>query len=483
MDTCAATVALNPKQIPPNKERPLTGHRFNHTIRIRFCPLRTPITSEMALLTMFSEWGTIEGGRKFGLGEFSSEELYGKQRYPEELRMMSQEVEDVLISGSQPLDVLNFRPPQCSMPAPEADQARITPAYHQDKEEAKEYLRSALVARQAAGYVDCSTCPERLIFEHLWLDNGQLLADSQETSNPFRGRWTYVESQQEQWDDLTHVDIWSVAQLIQRKGVLAESDLLELAKRDPGRCIWPVSLMRHPVANVASSNAVQDVLHPYPWADSGSFWEGTMVFKERSGEDRSALMAASSKPGQAPAKGQLRPPVLEWMLRLLPCHQQRRPVLRQRQRLLREGWPAQEGRRVISLPLYQVTKGHQRPRRPRTQELECNQLLQKAPSVHSIVGTGFPTLAESLGQKKGPPQKAAPSTRASTAQLSSTKKSDTDKQKDTEAATAVTKAPSPQSAELSASAVDVSMDANAVCLVRTARSSSSAGNGSRSGDG
>ena len=41
---------------------------------------------------MFSEFGTIEGGRHFGNGEFSSEQLYGIRRYPDELRMMSQEV-------------------------------------------------------------------------------------------------------------------------------------------------------------------------------------------------------------------------------------------------------------------------------------------------------------------------------------------------------------------------------------------------------
>ena len=55
----------------------------------------TPITSDMAFLTMFSEFGTIEGGRQYGNGEFSSEQLYGIRRYPDELRMMSQEVDDV----------------------------------------------------------------------------------------------------------------------------------------------------------------------------------------------------------------------------------------------------------------------------------------------------------------------------------------------------------------------------------------------------
>ena len=127
----------------------------------------TPITSEMAFLTMFSEWGTIEGGRQTGYGEYSSEQLYGKRRYPDKLLMMSQEVDDVLASRVKPLDVIRLRVPHCSMPAPEASQARITPAYHEDRSEAREFLRCALVARQRMGYPDCSTCPERLIFDFL----------------------------------------------------------------------------------------------------------------------------------------------------------------------------------------------------------------------------------------------------------------------------------------------------------------------------
>ena len=108
---------------------------------------------------------------------------------------MSQEVDDVLVSHEQPLgDVIRLRVPHCSMPAPEAIQARITPAYHADKGEAREYLRCALVARQKAGYFDCSMCPERLIFDFLWLDTGKYLADSTESTNPFMGRWTYAES-------------------------------------------------------------------------------------------------------------------------------------------------------------------------------------------------------------------------------------------------------------------------------------------------
>ena len=104
---------------------------------------------------------------------------------------MPQKLKFVLVSKAHPLDVLRFRVPHCSMLAPEASQARITPAYHEDQGEAREYLRGA---RQEAGYVDCSTCPERLIFDYLWLDATPFLADSKESTNPFVDRWTQAES-------------------------------------------------------------------------------------------------------------------------------------------------------------------------------------------------------------------------------------------------------------------------------------------------
>ena len=218
---------------------------------------------------------------------------------------MSQEVDDVLVSHALPLvDVLRFRVPHCCMPAPEASQARITPTYHEDRGEAREYLRGALVARKEAGYVDCSTCPERLIFDYLWLDATPFLADSKEPTNPFVDQWTYAESQEtEKWKLLTHVDMWSVAQVVQRKGVDSEFSLLEMAARDPARRVWPVSMVRHPVPNVASSNAVQKVLDQYPWADSGLKWKGTMVFKEQPGEDRSTLFDSAKEPGPNPPSG------------------------------------------------------------------------------------------------------------------------------------------------------------------------------------
>ena len=153
-------------------------------------------------------------------------------------------------------------------------------------------------------YFDCSMCPERLIFDFLWLDGGKYLADSFEATNPFAHRWTYAESTEpDKWCHLTHVDIWSVAQVVQRRGVDAELALLEMAQRDSARRVWPVSMVRHPVPNVASSDAVQKVLNQYPWVDSGLQWKGTMVFVEKPGEDRSTLFDSAKKPGVDPRSG------------------------------------------------------------------------------------------------------------------------------------------------------------------------------------
>ena len=155
--TTPATTVLSPRQKPPNRVTVYPGGsdywtQIKKTDMNTLLSIGTPITSEMAFLTMFSEWGTIEGGKATGWGEYSSEQLYGKRRYPDELKMMSQEVEDVMDSHVRPLDVIRLRVPHCSMPAPEASQARITPAYHEDIKEAREFLRCALVARQRLGY-------------------------------------------------------------------------------------------------------------------------------------------------------------------------------------------------------------------------------------------------------------------------------------------------------------------------------------------
>ena len=307
--TCPATTTLSPRQKPPNCVKVFLGGT-DYWTKVKMYDVNTllsigtPVTSDMAFLTMFSEWGNILGGKQAGRGEYSSQELYGIRRYPDTLRMMSQEVEDVMKSQVAPLDVLRIRVPHCSMPAPEADQARITPAYHEDKGEGREFLRCALAARQRYGYFDCSTCPERLIYDHLWLDGSEYVADSKLPSNPFANQWSFADSTElEKWKWMLHVDIWSIAQEIQRKGVEAEIIFLEMARRDSGRRVWPVSLVRHPVPNEASSNAVRKALDKYPWVDSGLRWKGTMVYTESPGEDRSTLFESARKPGVNPQSG------------------------------------------------------------------------------------------------------------------------------------------------------------------------------------
>ena len=128
------------------------------------------------------------------------------------------------------------------------------------------------------------------------------MADSKVASNPFANKWSYADSTElEKWRWIIHVDIWSVAQEIQRKGVEAEIIFLEMAGRDSGRRVWPVSLVRHPVPNEASSTAVRRCW--IPWVDSGLQWRGTMVYKESPGEDRSALFESAKKPGVNPQSG------------------------------------------------------------------------------------------------------------------------------------------------------------------------------------
>ena len=98
------------------------------------------------------------------------------------------------------------------------------------------FLRCALAARKRYGYFDCSTCPERLIFDHLWIDDSEYVADSKVPSNPFANQWSFADSTElEKWSQMLHVDVWGIAQEIQRKGVESEFILLEIAKRDSGR--------------------------------------------------------------------------------------------------------------------------------------------------------------------------------------------------------------------------------------------------------
>ena len=134
MDIQAAINKLQPFQVPPNAIKVSLGKTDDYWRKAtmdRFLTLSigTPVTSDLAFMTMFNEQGRIEGGIALKTDEYGSERLYGPKRYPESLRMLSKEVDDVMVQGLKPLDVLTSRVPHCSMPAPEAVQVKATTAY------------------------------------------------------------------------------------------------------------------------------------------------------------------------------------------------------------------------------------------------------------------------------------------------------------------------------------------------------------------
>ena len=157
----------------------------------------TPITSDLAFMTMFNEQGRIEGGIALKTDEYGSERLYGPKRYPASLRMLSKEVDDVMVQGLKPLDVLTSRVPHCYMPAPEAVQVKVTTAYIFSPEVATAYVMASVDARQAMGLVDCSTGPEVRIFDHLW--RGMKMMSSDPQTQGFEGNWGLVADTHPQW--------------------------------------------------------------------------------------------------------------------------------------------------------------------------------------------------------------------------------------------------------------------------------------------
>ena len=84
-------------QVPPNAMEISLGKTEDYWRKAtmdRFLTLSigTPITSDLAFMTMFNEQGRIEGGVALKTDEYGSERLYGPKRYPESLRMLSKEV-------------------------------------------------------------------------------------------------------------------------------------------------------------------------------------------------------------------------------------------------------------------------------------------------------------------------------------------------------------------------------------------------------
>ena len=134
VDIQAAVNELRPFQVPPNAIKISLGKTEDywkkaHMDRFLTLSIGTPITSDLAFMTMFNEQGRIDGGLNAKTDDYGSERLYTPKRYPESLRMLSKEVDDVLFGGLKPLDVLTSRVPHCSMPAPEIVQMKVTTAY------------------------------------------------------------------------------------------------------------------------------------------------------------------------------------------------------------------------------------------------------------------------------------------------------------------------------------------------------------------
>ena len=216
--------------------------------------------------------------------------------------MLSKEVSDVLFRKRKPLDVPVWRVPHCSMPASEAAQIHVTTAYVYDPQVAA-YVNASLQARKAQGLLDCSSGPEKKIFDQLW--RGQEMSEGNLETRGFEEPWGLVSSDHAEWKDVLHVDHWADAQHVQRQGVLADSELLPMSRRDQGRRIWPVAKNVLDAQSVGMSNAVKAVHTGYPWSGAGfDLSLGMSATFVGPGEDRSALLAAAQSPSSmTPAKG------------------------------------------------------------------------------------------------------------------------------------------------------------------------------------
>ena len=142
----------------------------------------------------------------------------------------------------------------------------VTTAYMHDPKVATAFLYASLKARKALGLTDCSTGPERRIFDHLW--RGKEMVDSDPETRGFSESWGLVASDNPGWKDVLHVDHWYDAQHVQRHGVAAESELVAMSRRDDGRRIWPVATTCLNQRSVGLSNAVKASLG-FPWSGAG----------------------------------------------------------------------------------------------------------------------------------------------------------------------------------------------------------------------
>ena len=308
VDIQPAVNPLNPFQVPPNSMDISIGRTEDYwrkaTVdQFQTLSIGTAITSEMAFMTMFNERGVIDGGLALKTDDYGSERLYGPKRYPVFLRMLSKEVDDVMVQKKLPLDVLTTRVPHCSMPAPEAVQMKVTTAYMFSQGVASAYAMASLDARKALGLADCSTGPEMRIFDHLW--RGKEMQNSVPSTQGFAGTWGLVADNNPQWYEVLHVDQWYDAQHVQRQGVSAVPVLREMSDEDDGRRIWPIAISAMRQQNTGSSNAVKWGVSGFPWSGSGFHLERGMsaTYHGPTGK-RVSLVAAAQSPGSLdPGRG------------------------------------------------------------------------------------------------------------------------------------------------------------------------------------
>ena len=94
------------------------------------------------------------------------------------------------------------------MPAPEATQMQVTTAFLYDPKVATAYLNASLNARAAKGLTDCSTGPERKIFDSP--SGGQKMSDGDPETCGLSEKWGLVSSCESsthhRWKELLHVD-------------------------------------------------------------------------------------------------------------------------------------------------------------------------------------------------------------------------------------------------------------------------------------
>ena len=302
VDVHPANNELHPFQIPPNAIKISLGVTEDYWRKAqldRFLTLSigTPITSELAFMTMFNEAGRIDGGTYAKTDEFGSERLYGPKRYPASLRMLSKEVDDVLVQRLK----RQWSPWMCSLlPRGSADACRNCVCVQPGSGHGIcDGVTGCQTGNGTHGLLHWTRSQD---LRPLVARKGHAGKHPGDTGLRWRG---LVSDTHQEWKDVLHVDNWCDAQHVQRQGTSAENELLVLSRRDRGRRIWPVAVSATRQHSVGSSNAVKSANSRFPWAGSGfDLTLGmTAAYKGPGGVRTSLLATAQSLGSLDPGRG------------------------------------------------------------------------------------------------------------------------------------------------------------------------------------